>query len=156
MRKPHKKINHIKPDRIHNSTKVSQFINYIMWDGKKSVAESIVYGAFDIIKEREEVDNPIVIFEDALKNAGPEMEVKSRRVGGANYQVPIPVKVERQVSLAMRWILDSARSGKGKPMKERLADELILAAKNEGAAVNKKINTHKMAEANKAFAHFAW
>lgn len=156
MRKPHKKINHLTPDRIHNSKKVSQFINYIMWDGKKSTAEAIVYGAFDIIKEREGVDNPMVIFEDALKNAGPEMEVKSRRVGGANYQVPIPVKVERQVSLAMRWILDAARSSKGKPMKERLADELIVAAKNEGAAVNKKINTHKMAEANKAFAHFAW
>ncbi|MFW0871069.1 MAG: 30S ribosomal protein S7 [Patescibacteria group bacterium] len=156
MRKPHKKINHLSPDRVYNSKKVSQFINYIMWDGKKGVAESIVYGAFDIIKEREGVDNPMVVFEDAMKNAGPEMEVKSRRVGGANYQVPIPVKVERQVSLAMRWIIDAARSGKGKAMKERLADELILASKNEGTAVNKKINTHKMAEANKAFAHFAW
>ena len=156
MRKPHKKINNLNPDRLYNSTKVSQFINYVMWDGKKSVAESIVYGALDIIKEREGVNNPMVVFEEALKNAGPEMEVKSRRVGGANYQVPVPVKVERQVSLAMRWILDAARSSKGKAMKERLADELILASKNEGAAITKKINTHKMAEANKAFAYFAW
>lgn len=156
MRKPHKKINHLKGDRLYNNKKVSQFINYIMWDGKKTVAEKIVYGALDIIKEREGVENPMVVFEEALKNAGPEMEVKSRRVGGANYQVPIPVKVERQVSLAMRWIIDAARSGKGKSMQERLADELIIASKNEGTAVTKKINTHKMAEANKAFAHFAW
>lgn len=156
MRKPHKKINHLQGDRIYGSTKVTQFINYVMWDGKKTIAEKIVYGALDIIKEREGVENPMVVFEEALKNAGPEMEVKSRRVGGANYQVPIPVKVERQVSLAMRWILDAARSGKGKSMAERLADELITASKNEGSAVTKKINTHKMAEANKAFAHFAW
>lgn len=156
MRKPHKKITNIGPDRVYQSKKVSQFINYIMWDGKKTIAEKIVYGALDVIKEREDVQNPIVVFEEALKNAGPEMEVKSRRVGGANYQVPVPVKVERQVSLAMRWIIDAARGGKGKPIAELLADELIIASKNEGAAVTKKINTHKMAEANKAFAHFAW
>ena len=156
MRKPHKKINHLTEDRVYKNKKVSQFINYIMWDGKKTVAEKIVYGAFDIIKEREDVQNPMVVFEEALKNAGPEMEVKSRRVGGANYQVPIPVKVERQTFLAMRWIIDAARSGKGKSMAERLADELIISSKNEGTAVTKKINTHKMAEANKAFAHFAW
>ena len=156
MRKPHKKINSLTGDRIYNSKKVSQFINYIMWDGKKTVAEQIVYGAFDIIKEAEEGTNPLTVFEEALANAGPALEVKSRRVGGANYQVPIPVKVERQVSLAMRWIIDTARGGKGKAMAARLADELILAAKNEGAAVAKKQNTHKMAEANKAFAHFAW
>lgn len=156
MRKPHKKINHLQGDRIYGSKKVTQFINYVMWDGKKTIAEKIVYGALDIIKEREGVENPMVVFEEALKNAGPEMEVKSRRVGGANYQVPIPVKVERQTSLAMRWILDAARGSKGKSMAERLADELITASKNEGSAVTKKINTHKMAEANKAFAHFAW
>ena len=156
MRKPHKKINHLQGDRVYNSVKITQFINYIMWDGKKTVAEKIVYGALDIIKEKEGVDNPVVVFEEALKNAGPEMEVKSRRVGGANYQVPVPVKVERQVSLAMRWIIDAARKGKGRAVSELLADELILASKNEGTSVTKKINTHKMAEANKAFAHFAW
>ncbi len=156
MRKPHKKINHLVEDRVYGSKKLSQFINYIMWDGKKTIAEKIVYGALDIIAEKEDVKNPIVIFEEAMKNAGPEMEVKSRRVGGANYQVPIPVKVERQTSLAMRWIIDAARNGKGKSMAELLADELIIASKGEGTAVTKKINTHKMAEANKAFAHFAW
>lgn len=156
MRKPHKKLNQLIPDRIYQSKKISQFINYIMWDGKKTVAEKIVYGALDIIKEREGVANPVVIFEEAMKNAGPEMEVKSRRVGGANYQVPIPVNNERQIALAMRWMIDAARKSSGKSMAERLADELITASKNEGTAVNKKINTHKMADANKAFAHFAW
>ncbi len=156
MRRPHKKINNITEDRVYNSKKVSQFINYIMLDGKKNTAEKIVYGAMDIIKDKEGVKEPLAIFEEALRQAGPELEVKSRRVGGANYQVPVPVKVERQLSLAMRWIIDSARSGKGSAMSERLAAELILASKGEGTAVTKKINTHKMAEANKAFAHFAW
>lgn len=155
MRRPHKKINHLTEDRVYNSKKVSQFINYIMLDGKKITAEKIVYGAMDIIKEKEGGE-PLKIFEEALRQAGPELEVKSRRVGGANYQVPVPVKVERQLSLAMRWIIDSARSGKGSAMQERLAAELILASKGEGTAVTKKINTHKMADANKAFAHFAW
>ncbi len=156
MRKPHKKITTLVEDRVYGSKKITQFVNYIMLDGKKSVAEKIVYGALDIIKEREGVKDPITVFEAALKNAGPEMEVKSRRVGGANYQVPIPVKQERQTSLAMRWIIELTRSGKGKAAKEILADELITASKGEGAAVAKKENTHKMAEANKAFAHFAW
>jgi len=156
MRRPHKKINHLTEDRVYNSKKISQFINYIMLDGKKNTAEKIVYGALEIIKDREGVKEPLAIFEEALRQAGPELEVKSRRVGGANYQVPVPVKVERQLSLAMRWIIDSARSGKGSAMEERLAAELILASKGEGTAVTKKINTHKMAEANKAFAHFAW
>ena len=156
MRKPHKKITTLVEDRVYNSKKITQFVNYIMLDGKKTMAEKIVYGALDIIKEKERVKDPMVIFEAALKNAGPEMEVKSRRVGGANYQVPLPVKQERQTSLAMRWIIDSVRSGKGRATKEILADELITASKNEGPAVTKKENTHKMADANKAFAHFAW
>ena len=155
MRRPHKKINHLSEDRVYGSKKVSQFINYIMLDGKKTVAEKIVYGAFEIIKEREGTE-PLNVFNEALKNAGPEMEIRSRRVGGANYQVPMPVKVDRQVSLAMRWLIDSARSSKGKAMSEIIAEELILASKGEGNAVTKKLNTHKMAEANKAFAHFAW
>ena len=126
-----------------------------MLDGKKTVAESIVYGAFDIIEEKTK-QKPLEVFELALKNVGPLTEVRSRRVGGANYQVPREVRPERRVALAMRWILDVSRKGKGAPMKKRLADELLLASKNEGEAVKKRENTHKMAEANKAFAHFAW
>jgi small subunit ribosomal protein S7 len=156
MRRPHKKINHLQEDRVYNSKVVSQFINYIMLDGKKNTAERIVYGALDILKEKEGITDALAAFNEALKQAGPEMEIKSRRVGGANYQVPMPVKVERQLSLAMRWIIDSARSGKGSSMESRLANELFLASQGEGTAVTKKINTHKMAEANKAFAHFAW
>ena len=142
-------------DRIYNSEQVAKFINHVMLDGKKTVAEKIVYGAFDIIKEKTK-EEPLEVFELALKNVGPLTEVRSRRVGGANYQVPREVRPERRVALAMRWILDTARKGKGTPMHTRLAEELILANKNEGEAVKKRENTHKMAEANKAFAHFAW
>ncbi len=155
MRRPHKKVDRIKEDLKYDSKKVSKFINYIMLNGKKSVATKIVYDAFEIIKERGE-KNPLEIFETALKNVSPEMEVKSRRVGGANYQVPIPVSSERQLALSMRWIIQFARDAKGKPMSERLADLLMESAKGEGPAVKKKEDTHKMAEANKAFAHFAW
>jgi len=143
------------PDPIYSSDRVAKFINYVMLDGKKTVAQKIVYDAFVIIKEQTK-EEPVEIFELAMKNVGPVTEVRSRRVGGANYQVPREVRPERRLSLAMRWILDIARKGKGKPMAERLAAELILASKNEGEAVRKKENTHKMAEANKAFAHFAW
>ncbi|MCK5026972.1 MAG: 30S ribosomal protein S7 [Candidatus Pacebacteria bacterium] len=143
------------PDSVYNSVKVAKFINYVMLDGKKTIAEKIVYGAFDVVKEKTKQE-PIEIFELAIKNVGPVTEVRSRRVGGANYQVPREVRPERRLSLAMRWILDIARKHKGKPMKECLADELIAASNNEGDAVRKRENTHKMAEANKAFAHFAW
>ena len=143
------------PDRVYNSQQVAKFINHVMLDGKKTVAEKIVYGAFDIIKEKTK-EEPLEVFELALKNVGPLTEVRSRRVGGANYQVPREVRPERRVALAMRWILDTARKGKGTPMHKRLAEEFILASKNEGEAVKKRENTHKMAEANKAFAHFAW
>ncbi len=155
MRRPHKKIDRITPDLKYNSKKVSKFINYIMLDGKKSVAKKIVYDALDIIKEKKAGD-PLVIFKEALAKVGPEMEVKSRRVGGANYQVPIPVSTERQLTLAMRWIIKFVREQKGKATSEKLASILIESANNEGLAVKKKIDTHKMAEANKAFAHFAW
>ncbi len=155
MRRPHKKIDRLSEDLKYNSKKLSKFINYIMLDGKKSVATKIVYDALEIIKERGE-KKPLEIFETALKNVGPEMEVKSRKVGGANYQVPIPVSADRQLALSMRWIINFARDGKGKKMSEKLADLLIESAKNEGVAVKKKEDTHKMAEANKAFAHFAW
>lgn len=127
-----------------------------MEEGKKNAARSIVYGALDFIKEKTKNDNPVEIFETALKNAGPTLEVRSRRIGGANYQVPREVRPERRQALAMRWIIDAARSKKGKPMHMKLAEELIAASNNEGEAIKKKENTHKMADANKAFAHFAW
>lgn len=145
-----------KPDNKFDSVRLEKFINCIMWDGKKETARHIVYGAFDIIKEKTKEENPLEVFELALKNAGPLTEVRSRRVGGANYQVPREVRPERRLALAIRWIIEAARSKKGAPMMNRLADELIAASKNEGAAVAKRDNTHKMAEANKAFAHFAW
>jgi len=156
MRRPVKNRNIVKPDDKYESLKVSKFINHIMDSGKKTTAIKVVYGAFDIIKEKEKVENPLEVFDAALKNASPTVEVRSRRVGGANYQVPREVRPERRLYLGMNWIKIAAQAGKGKPMAQRLADEIILASKNEGAAVTKKENTHKMAEANKAFAHFAW
>lgn len=156
MRKPVTNRNIVKPDAKYNSLKVAKFINHIMMNGKKTIAEGIVYDAFDIIKEKEKVENPVEIFDAALKNAAPTVEVRSRRVGGANYQVPVEVRPERRVYLGMSWIKNAAQSGKGKPMHKKLAEEIILASKNEGEAVKKRENTHKMAEANKAFAHFAW
>lgn len=127
-----------------------------MLDGEKSVSRKIVYKAFDFIKEKEKGNDPIEVFDNALKNAGPTMEVRSRRVGGANYQIPREVREDRRLALAMRWIIGAAKSKKGQPMYKRLADELLLANKNEGEAVKKKENVHKMADANKAFAHFSW
>jgi small subunit ribosomal protein S7 len=128
----------------------------VMKDGEKEVARKIVYGSFDIVKEKEKTDNPLDVFDKALKNVGPTVEVRSRRIGGANYQVPREVRAERRLALAMRWILDATRTKKGVPMKKKLAEELIAASKNEGSAVTKRTNVHKMADANKAFAHFAW
>jgi small subunit ribosomal protein S7 len=156
MRRKVKNRNIVKPDLKFNSEKVEKFINRVMERGKKQTAREIVYSAFDIVKEKAKVGNPIEIFDLALKNTGPIMEVRSRRVGGANYQVPREVRPERRQALSMKWIIDAARSKKGKPMHEKLADELIAASKNEGEAVKKRENVHKMAEANKAFAHFAW
>ncbi len=156
MRRKVKNRNEVNPDMVYNSVKVEKFINYVMMGGKKNTARKVVYGAFDIIKEKTGNKNPLEAFDGALKNAGPSMEVRSRRVGGANYQVPREVRPERRLALAMRWILASAKSKKGSPMHKRLADELIAASNSEGEAVKKKENTHKMAEANKAFAHFAW
>lgn len=156
MRRPVKNRKQPQPDSVYNSQVLAKFINNIMLDGKKETARKIVYGALDIIKEKNADKEPLEVFEAALKNAGPSTEVRSRRVGGANYQVPVPVRPERQLALAMRWIINGARSKKGKDMKFFLADELLLAAAGEGEAVKKKENVHKMAEANKAFAHFAW
>lgn len=146
----------IEPDYVYNSQKVAKFINYVMERGKKNTARTVVYGAFDAIKEKAKVADPLEVFDTALKNTGPLMEVRSRRVGGANYQIPREVRPERRQALSMKWIIEAARAKKGSPMHNRLADEIIAAAKNEGEAVKKRENTHKMAEANKAFAHFAW
>ena len=156
MRRKLKAKHPISPDLAYNSIKVSKFINYTMERGKKNTARKIVYGALALIKEKTKTENPIEIFDTAIRNTGPVMEVRSRRVGGANYQIPREVRPERRLALAMKWIIDAARSKKGSPMHIRLADEIIAASKNEGEAIKKKENTHRMAEANKAFAHFAW
>lgn len=156
MRRKIKNRNIVQPDFIYNSQKLEKFINYVMWSGKKETSRKIMYRAFDVIKEKTGNPNPLEIFDLAMKNAGPMTEVRSKRIGGANYQVPREVRPERRLALAMRWIRDAARNGKGKPMHLKLADELISASKNEGSAIKKKEDTHKMAEANKAFAHFAW
>mgnify|MGYP001606919706 CR=1 FL=1 len=155
MRRPVKKRRAILPDTVYESVPVTKLVNYIMERGKKNVARSIVYGAFDQIKEGSKA-NPVEVLDLAIKNVGPQMEVRSRRVGGANYQVPHEVRPERQLALAYRWIIGAARSKKGKPIAARLAEELLAASKNEGEAVKKRENVHKMAEANRAFAHFAW
>lgn len=128
----------------------------MMYDGEKTISEKNVYGCMDIIKEKAKVKDPIAVLELALSNTAPNMEVKSKRVGGANYQVPMEVRPSRRAALSMKWIIDAARSKKGSTIANRLADEIIAASKNEGEAVKKRENTHKMAEANKAFAHFAW
>lgn len=141
------------PDPRYNSLVVAKVINQIMKQGKKNAAEKIVYGAFEVIKEKTQKE-PLQIFDTALENARPLLEVKSQRIGGATYQVPRPVVKERGQALSVRWILDAARRKKGVPMKQKLADELINAANNTGTAIKKKEDTHRMAEANRAFAHF--
>ena len=156
MRRKVKNRNIVGPDSKYNSTKVGKFINYVMEGGKKSTAQDIVYSAFDIIVEKQKGVDPLEVFNSALQNAGPLTEVRSRRIGGANYQVPREVREERRFMLALRWILEAANNKKGKAMKFKLSDELMQAANNEGSAVKKKEDTHRMAEANKAFAHFAW
>ena len=144
----------IVPDPKFNNAMVGKFINYVMLDGKKAVAQKIVYDAFDVMAERAKLD-PLEMFDTALKNITPLIEVRGRRVGGANYQVPIPVRGERKYALAFRWILAAARGRKGRPMSEKLADELMAAVNKEGSAMKKKNDVHRMAEANRAFAHFA-
>jgi len=156
MRRPVKNRNIVNPDIVYNSQKLAKFINIVMQDGKKDTARNAIYKAFEIIKEKTGNPNPLEVFDTAIKNAGPTVEVRSRRIGGANYQVPREVRPERRTALAMRWIIGAARSKKGAPIHEKLAEELILASKNEGIAVKKRDDTHKMAESNKAFAHFAW
>jgi small subunit ribosomal protein S7 len=156
MRRKVNNRNIVGPESVYNSAKVGKLINYIMDSGKKNTARTIVYNCFETIKEKAKVTDPLEVFETALKNTAPAMEVRSRRVGGANYQVPREVRPERRQALSIKWIVLAARSKKGQPIHIKLADEIILASKNEGEAVKKRENTHKMAEANKAFAHFAW
>jgi small subunit ribosomal protein S7 len=145
----------IIPDaRYHNLT-IAKFMNYVMESGKKSVAENIIYGTLDILAKQTKND-PIQTFMDALENIKPTVEVRSRRVGGATYQVPVEVRANRSLALALRWIIDAARKRKEKTMQQRLANELLDALNKKGTAIKKREDTHKMAEANKAFAHFRW
>jgi small subunit ribosomal protein S7 len=141
------------PDEVYGSVKVHKLINYVMERGKKDTARKIVY---KVMEELKKDGDPVALFEQALENASPTVEVRSRRVGGANYQVPREVRPERRLALGLRWMVDAAEGTKGKPMHESLLNEIKAAIKNEGAAVTKKETTHRMAEANKAFAHFAW
>ena len=154
-RKGHVPKRQVIPDPVYNSPLVSKFINCIMWKGKKSTAEQVFYGALDIIKDKTGED-PLKVFKKAVDNVKPVLEVKSRRVGGANYQVPIEVNQYRRVSLSIRWLITFTRMRKEKSMQERLAAEFMDAAGNRGAAVKRREDVHRMAEANKAFAHYRW
>ncbi len=145
----------IKPDVKYNNVMVAKFINKLMKGGKKSLAARILYNSFDIIEEKMK-KSPLDVFEQALNNAAPVLEVKPRRVGGATYQIPMEVPADRRISLAVRWLLQSARNRPGKSMTEKLANELMDAAQGTGATIKKKDDTHRMAEANKAFAHYRW
>ncbi len=156
MRKKRNIKRDIAPDNKYDNTLVAKFINHLMRDGKKSVAQKIFYSAFDSIEKNNKGKDVLEVFDLAIKNASPFVEVRSRRIGGARYQVPREVRGERKIALSMNWIIQAARSQKGKPMYERLAKELLDASKNEGVAVRKKEDTHKIADANKAFAHFGW
>lgn len=144
----------IEPDPKYKSTVVSKFMNYIMERGKKTVAQKLVYNAFDIIKNKTKQE-PLDVFDIAMKNVSPVLEVRSRRIGGSNYQIPVEVKGDRRLALTMRWIIQSAQAKKGKPMAEKLAAEIIDASKNQGDSIKKKQDVQRMAEANRAFAHFA-
>ena len=151
-RRPEKRK--IVPDPVYSDLVVAKFVNNLMKDGKKSVAEKIFYDSLNLISKKESTDSPLDIFKKALKNAAPVVEVKSKRIGGATYQVPIDIPENRRMALAMRWIISFARSRKGNSMVDRLCAELVSASKNEGSTIKKKEDTHKMAEANKAFSHF--
>src|SRR3989339_209360 len=153
MRSPIKKRRVPEPDIKYSSLVVSSLINKIMYSGKKAIAERVVYGALELAEKK--IGKPALeVLDQALQNAGPTMELKSRRVGGANYQVPIEVKPERRIALAMRWVVDAARSGKGKPAREKLSEELVNAYNNAGGAVKKKNDTHRMADANKEYRNY--
>ena len=156
MKKRTASYDKLVPDTKYNSILASKFINCLMWDGKKSVAQKIFYDAMDIVKDKLKDVPQLEVFETALNNVKPFVEVRSRRVGGANYQVPMQVNRKRQQSLAFRWMLSACRDQGGRPMAQRLADELLAAYRKEGKAMNTREQTHRMADSNKAFAHFAW
>jgi small subunit ribosomal protein S7 len=156
MRRKLKSTRTTLPESKYNSELLARFINVVMWDGKKSVARTVVYDALEEIKKRLPDMEPLTVFETAITNVSPSIEARSRRVGGANYQVPREVSANRRRSLAFRWLIAAARAGKGRPMAQKLADELIAASKNEGSAIKKKEDVHRMAESNRAFAHLAW
>ena len=156
MRRRKAQNREVMPDPKFNSKIISKFINMTMLRGKKSTAQKIVYGAFEIIKQKTNEADVVKVFHKALDNISPHLEVKSRRIGGATYQVPIEVNKARGISLALRWIRDITRAKKGKPMDEKLANEIISAYKGEGSIIKKRDDLHKMAEANRAFAHFRW
>lgn len=147
---------HMKPDPKYHSMLASKFINCLMYDGKKSVAQDVFYNALEIVRKKIPDVEPIEVFTTAVENVKPSIEVRSKRVGGANYQVPTPVNFKRQQTLSIRWILLAARGKKGRPMEGRLAEEFVAAFKREGAAMTTRDNVHRMADANRAFAHFAW
>lgn len=151
MRKKRNYKREHQPDENYGSVALARFINYLMRDGKKRVAERVMYKALENLKS----EQPLQVFEKAMENVSPMVEVTTRRIGGANYQVPREVRQERKFMLAARWLIEAARKKTGKPMAQKLAEEILLASKNEGAAVKKKQDTHRMAEANRAFAHFA-
>ena len=146
----------LKPDPRFNSKLVTKFINSLMWGGKKTVAQKIFYDAMEQVQKKVKDVQPLELFETAINNVKPYVEVRSRRVGGANYQVPMQVNKRRQQSLAFRWMINACREASGRPMSDRLADEIMAAFRKEGMAMKKRDDTHRMAEANKAFAHFAW
>jgi small subunit ribosomal protein S7 len=156
MRRRKAQNREVMPDPKFNSKVVSKFINMVMLRGEKSVAQGIVYGALEILKQKTNEPDVLKVFYKALENARPHLEVKSRRIGGATYQVPIEVNKTRGISLVLRWIRDFARFKKGRPMQEKLADELVSTYKGEGSTIKKRDDLHKMAEANRAFAHFRW
>lgn len=156
MRRKVKKKIEIQPDFLYNSIKIEKLINYVMKEGKKATARDIVYKTLEEIKKKAKVEDPLEVFDLAIKNAAPNVEVKSKRVGGANYQVPKEVSPDRKLALAYRWLLAATRAKKGSSMINRLSDEIIAASKNEGSAIKKREDVHRMAEGNKAFAHLAW
>ncbi|OGF58590.1 30S ribosomal protein S7 [Candidatus Giovannonibacteria bacterium RIFCSPLOWO2_01_FULL_43_160] len=163
MRRKKKEKRELVLDAIYDSSLVSKLTNYLMFSGKKSTAQKVIWGALEEIKKTlsankagKKTDNPVAVLELAMKNITPMVEIRPRRIGGATYQVPREVQQDRGFSLASRWLIGAARAKKGKPMAQKLAEEILLATKNEGAAIKKKLDTHRMAEANRAFAHFAW
>ncbi|HOA16783.1 MAG TPA: 30S ribosomal protein S7 [Fervidobacterium sp.] len=155
MRRRRAEVRVVPPDPVYGEVLVTKMVNKIMWDGKKSIAQKIVYGTIDILGQKTG-KNGIDVFKQAVENVKPLVEVRPRRVGGATYQVPVEVQEPRKTTLAIRWIVDIARSKKGKPLQEKLAEELLNAYNNTGAAIKKREDVHKMAEANRAFAHFRW